>query len=77
MAIDLIAETVLEGKPAAYFAPTYKMLAEVWKETANTLRPIATRVSSQEHRIDAIQSNYDRLSEVYQASKDANDIPLN
>ncbi len=30
-----------------------------------------------EHRIDAIQSNYDRLSEVYQASKDANDIPLN
>ena len=30
-----------------------------------------------EHRIDAIQSKYDRLSEVYQASKEANDIPLN
>ncbi|MGL4558922.1 MAG: deaminase, partial [Afipia sp.] len=30
-----------------------------------------------EHRLDAIQSKYDRLSEVYQASKEANDIPLN
>ena len=30
-----------------------------------------------ERRIDAIQSKYDRLSEVYQASKEANDIPLN
>lgn len=54
MAIDLIAHTVLDGRPAAYFAPTYKMLSEVWKETSNTLRPISTRVASQEHRIDTI-----------------------
>ena len=30
-----------------------------------------------EHRLADIASKYDRLSEVYQASKEANDIPLN
>ena len=30
-----------------------------------------------EHRLTDIASKYDRLSEVYQASKEANDIPLN
>lgn len=29
-----------------------------------------------EHRLEAISRQYQRLSEVYQASKDANDIPL-
>jgi hypothetical protein len=54
LAQDLLADTVLEGKPAAYFAPTYKMLTDVWRTTCNTLRPIATRVAASEHRIDII-----------------------
>lgn len=54
LAQDLIADTILEGKPAAYFAPTYKMLTEVWRVTSQTFRPIAERIASSEHRIDVI-----------------------
>ncbi len=50
--IDLMAETTLAGYPVAYFAPTYKMLGEVWREASSLFRPLAQRVSIQDHRID-------------------------
>lgn len=39
-------------RPYAYFAPTYKMLADVWREMKLTLQPIITRKWEQEHRLE-------------------------
>lgn len=35
-----------------WFAPTYKLLAEAWRELAYVLAPLAYRVNGQEHRIE-------------------------
>lgn len=48
----LTALAVLEGKRVGWFSPTYKMLAEVWRELKNALGPAASRVSEQEHRLE-------------------------
>ncbi len=48
------AETVLRGQPAAYFAPTYKMLAEVWRDLYRMLKPVTTRVNVQERRLELV-----------------------
>jgi hypothetical protein len=44
----------LDGKPVAIFAPTYKMMSDVWRETYNTVLPTVKRVSAQEHRLELI-----------------------
>jgi phage terminase large subunit-like protein len=38
----------------AFFAPTYKMMSDVWRETYNTVQPVTKRVAQQEHRIELI-----------------------
>lgn len=47
----LLIEKACEGKPAAYFAPTYKMLSDVWKSVKSALQPITLSISEQEKRI--------------------------
>ncbi|MES3017898.1 MAG: terminase family protein [Bacteroidota bacterium] len=42
----------LTGNPVAYFAPTYKMLMEVWRTLLETCHPIIKRKSEQERRIE-------------------------
>ena len=42
------------GKPVAYFAPTYKMLSDYWRETAAALFPIIDKVNVQEKRLQLI-----------------------
>lgn len=42
----------LNGLPVAYFAPTYKMLMEVWRETNQTLYNIISDKSETEKRIE-------------------------
>jgi phage terminase large subunit-like protein len=54
LGIDRLIRPALEGKPVAFFAPTYKMMSDVWRETYNTVQPAAKRVASQEHRIELI-----------------------
>jgi hypothetical protein len=44
----------LEGYPVAYFAPTYKMMSDFWRETERTLRPVTKRTNAQGHRIELI-----------------------
>ena len=57
LAQDLIVETVLDDRaPCAYFAPTYKNLAETWRDLVGVLRPIARRVSETDHRIEVLGS---------------------
>ncbi len=46
------AMAALTGNPVAYFAPTYKMLMEVWRTLLETCHPIIRRKSEQERRIE-------------------------
>lgn len=50
----LIAEPggALDGLPVAWFAPTYKLLDEVWRDARRLLRPLATRIDSQQKHIE-------------------------
>lgn len=52
LGIDRLAYTALHGKPAAYFAPSYRMLSEVWREAKNLLHPVTSGKLETEHRLD-------------------------
>lgn len=54
LAMNLLAEAGLSGKPAAWFSPTYKMLSETFASVTRTLKPIATRINASEHRIELL-----------------------
>lgn len=47
-------QPVLSGEPVAYFAPTYKMLKEFWREAVELYKPIITDMSTAEHRFEVI-----------------------
>lgn len=51
---DLVINTALDGGPSAWFAPTYKLLAEVWRELLFRLRPLDPKVNQQEKHIELI-----------------------
>ena len=51
---DLSADVALEGYPAGWFSPTYKMLLEIWREMAQDLQPFIKRRSVQERRLELI-----------------------
>ena len=54
LGVDLLVPPALEGKPVAWFAPTYKMLTEVWREVRRVFAPATARVSAQEHRLELV-----------------------
>lgn len=43
LAINLLAETALDGYPAGYFTPTYKLLEGTFNECLNVLQPLIKR----------------------------------
>jgi predicted phage terminase large subunit-like protein len=56
LGIDLLMDAggVLDGNPVGWFAPTYKLLDEVWRELRRRLAPIITHQDSQQHRMDTL-----------------------
>ena len=54
LALHLLADTALHSKPAGYFAPTYKLLAEFWREVRAILEPVTRMKSEQDHRLELI-----------------------
>lgn len=48
---QLLIRTALAGQPAGWFAPTFPMLAEPWRDFKRRLRPVIRDVSEQEHRL--------------------------
>ncbi|WP_165806558.1 hypothetical protein [Chitinophaga parva] len=60
LAIDLLLEPdredngALAGYPVAYFAPTYKMLMEVWRDVVDACKPIIRTKNEQEKHIELI-----------------------
>ena len=54
LAQHLLADVALHAKPAGYFAPTYKLLAEFWREVRAVLEPVTRMKSEQDHRLELI-----------------------
>lgn len=54
LGVDLAIDPALDGKPAAWFAPTYKLLAEAWRELVRATKDVTARVSQQDKRIELI-----------------------
>jgi hypothetical protein len=56
LGIDRIAPDALKGRPTAWFAPTYKLLAEPWREiqSSNWLGPVIRKKDENEHRIELV-----------------------
>lgn len=51
---ELIIDTTLEAYPAAWFAPTYRMMLDTFRDLSNILRPIATKINASDHRIELV-----------------------
>jgi hypothetical protein len=52
LAQELLIDCTLERHPAAYFAPTYKLLEECWRELKAVLAEVIRDKSEQEHRLE-------------------------
>jgi hypothetical protein len=54
LGVDLLVPPALEGYPVAWFAPTYKMLTETWRDVRRVFLPATERVNAQEHRLELV-----------------------
>src|ERR1039457_5270781 len=52
LGMDRLIEPALRGKPVAWFAPNYRLLADVWRQLQVTLAPVILRVSQDERRLE-------------------------
>jgi len=51
---DLTIEPLLAGHPVGWFAPTYKILLDAWRDLVQFYLPVTARVSQTERRIELI-----------------------
>jgi hypothetical protein len=54
LGIDRMVQPALHGAPCAWFAPSYKMLADAWREVEHALDAVITHKSVQEHRLEVV-----------------------
>jgi hypothetical protein len=54
LGVNLLAPVALQGYPVAWFAPTYKLLLEVWEEFERLLEPVIKKKDTQQKRIKLI-----------------------
>jgi len=57
LGLDLLIDgdkSILNGYPVAWFAPTYKLLDEVWRDAKNLLKPLITRTDTQQKRMEFV-----------------------
>lgn len=52
--LTLMPGGALDGKPVAFFAPTYKLLLDVWSDMERTLRPAIKKANRTEMRMELI-----------------------
>ena len=50
--MDRLIHPALQGKPVAWFAPNYRLLAEVWRELQTRLQPVLKSFSQQDRRLE-------------------------
>lgn len=51
---DLAVRPALEGYPVGWFAPTYKLLLEAWRQIEHTVRPVLRRSNATDKRIELV-----------------------
>ncbi|MET0646984.1 MAG: terminase family protein [Pyrinomonadaceae bacterium] len=51
LGVNLLTPVALQGYPVAWFAPTYKLLLEVWDEFERLLAPVTLKKDTQQKRI--------------------------
>lgn len=49
---DIACDYLIPGHPVGWFAPSYKILAESWRDIQRIFAPVATDISIAEHRIE-------------------------
>lgn len=54
LGIDRIAHAAVKGNRVAWFGPTYKMLADAWRQIRHIMQPLTKRASDMEHRIELV-----------------------
>lgn len=54
LGINRLVDGALRGQPVGWFSPTYKMLAEVWRDVVRILQPVTIRRSAQQHRLELV-----------------------
>jgi hypothetical protein len=54
LGVDLALDPALDGFPVGWFAPTYKILADAWREIVDATKDIAAKVDQKDHRIELI-----------------------
>lgn len=52
IAIDMLCNMLLDGKSTAYFAPTFRMGAEVWRALCDRLRPVIRYAREDDWRME-------------------------
>ncbi len=52
VALDMLTNRLLDGQHVAYFAPTYRMGAEVWRELKQNLYPLMRTMNEHEWRME-------------------------
>ena len=52
--VDRLASVALEGWPVAWFAPNYKYLSEAYRDFLRLLRPVVSRHSTTDKRIELV-----------------------
>jgi len=53
ISMECILRVMLAGKPAAWFAPTYRLLKDAWRQIQQTMDPITTR-SLEAERLEVV-----------------------
>jgi phage FluMu gp28-like protein len=54
LGIDRIIRPALAGKPVGWFSPTYKLLADIWRQMKTVLYNVTRQKSETEHRLELI-----------------------
>jgi len=52
LGIRLVCDAALKGQPVGWFAPSYKLALEAWRELAQRLQPVVTRQNEQDKRME-------------------------
>src|SRR2546425_14231 len=52
LGMDRLIHPALRGKAVAWFAPNYRLLADVWRELQATLQPVIAKLNQQERRLE-------------------------
>ena len=54
LAIELVSEPALKGLPTQWFAPSYKILEDAWRQTKTVLEPVIREKNESSKRIELV-----------------------